>query len=101
MEKLAYKFEEEIKDKMFRAKRECKYNPIRFNQMISRYGAVETAKRLIDNAIKTGFPSDGYTTLLLCGRTDLTMEHSVCKSEYKPLFSSEEISFCKELLGVI
>lgn len=46
MDNLARQFEEELKEKMFRAKKECKYNPTRFNQMLARYGGVETAKRL-------------------------------------------------------
>ena len=97
-EKLSHQFEEELMDKMLRAKKECKYNPTRFNQMIARYGGVETAKQLISSGLRTGHPSDGYTTLLLCGRLDLTMEHSVCKSEYKELFTECEISYCKSLL---
>ena len=44
-EKLSHQFEEELMDKMLRAKKECKYNPTRFNQMIARYGGVETAKQ--------------------------------------------------------
>ena len=52
METLAKKFEEELKLKMLRAKKECKYNPTRFNQMLATYGGVETAKRLISNAQK-------------------------------------------------
>lgn len=99
MDTLAYRFEEEIKNKMFRAKKECKYNPTRFNQMLAKYGGVETAKRLIANALQTGNTSDGFTTLCLCGRLDLTMEDSVCKSEYESLFSPEEIAYCKEVLG--
>ena len=98
MDKLAHLFEEELKDKMLRAKKECKYNPSRFNQMLARYGGVETAKRLIDTAIQTGNTSDGFTTLLLCNRLDLTMEHSVCKPEYKALFSERQISYCKSIL---
>lgn len=54
MDNLARQFEEELKEKMFRAKKECKYNPTRFNQMLARYGGVETAKRLMDTAIQTG-----------------------------------------------
>lgn len=46
---------------MFRAKKECKYNPTRFNQMLARYGGVETAKRPMDTAIQTGNTSDGET----------------------------------------
>ena len=98
-EKLCNQFEEELKDKMMRAKKECKYNPTRFNQMLAQYGGVATAKRLIGNSIRTGHTSDGYTTMLLCGRLDLTMEDSVCKSEYKQLFSEEEISYCRALLN--
>lgn len=98
LEKLAHQFEEELKDKMMRAKKECKYNPTRFNQMLARYGGVATAKQLIENNIRTGHTSDGYTTLLLCGRLDLTMEDSVCKPEYQQLFSEREVLYCKELL---
>lgn len=96
---LAHQFAEELKEKMLRAKRECNYSPTRFYQMIARHGGVETAKQLISSGLRTGHPSDGYTTLLLCGRLDLTMEHSVCKSEYKALFTDHEISYCKSLLG--
>lgn len=98
-EKLSHQFEEELIDKMMRAKKECKYNPTRFNQMLARHGGVATAKQLIDNSIRTGHTSDGYTTLLLCGRLDLTMEDSVCKPEYEQLFSEQEIACCRELLN--
>lgn len=99
MNQLAHKFEEELKDKMFRAKKECKYNPTRFNQMLAEYGGVETAKRLINNAMTTGTVSDGFTTLCLCNRLDLSMEHSVCKIEYESLFTPEQIAYCKEMLA--
>ena len=98
MDKIAFQFENELKDKMLRAKKECRYNPTRFNQMLSQYGGVETAKRLIASEIASGNPSDVYTTLYLCGRLDLTMEHSVCKPEYQRLFTIEEINYCKQLL---
>ncbi len=45
---LEQEFQKEMIQKMAQAKIECKYNPTRFNQMIARYGGVETAKRLID-----------------------------------------------------
>lgn len=99
MDKLELQFENELKDKMVRAKKECKYNPTRFNQMLAQYGGVETAKRLIANGIAAGMPSDGYTTLFLCDRLDLTMEHSVCKPEYRDLFTEEEVYYCISLLG--
>ena len=98
MDKIAFQFENELKDKMFRAKKECRYNQTRFNQMLSQYGGIATAKRLIASGIASGNPSDGYTTLYLCGRLDLTMEQSVCKLEYQSLFTAEEIDYCKRLL---
>lgn len=100
MEKLEREFEEEIRGKTASAKKEYKYNPTRFNQMMTEYGAVGTAKRLIHKALETGYPSDGYTTLLLCGRPDLTMEESVCNPKYQLLFTDEEISYCKRLQGI-
>lgn len=85
---------------MFLAKKECNYNPTRFHQMINNHGGVETAKRLIAQAQKTGNTSDGFTTLYLCDRLDLTMENSVCKEEYRSLFTADEIAYCKMVLGI-
>ena len=99
MANLEYQFKLELEDKMRRAKKECKYNPTRFNQMLAKYGSVETAKRLISSAKETGTVSDGFTTLYLCGRLDLTMEESVCKEEYQSLFTADEIAYCKKLLN--
>ena len=99
MEKLKLKFESELKDKMFLAKKECRYNPTYFNQMLAEIGGVATAKRLIGKAIATGKTSDGFTTLLLNGRLDLTMEDSVCNPEYHDLFEQFEIDYCKNILG--
>lgn len=66
MDKLAIEFEEELRSKMIEAKKTCGYNPTRFNQMLSRYGGVETARRLIANAQKKeirqrDFPHYGLT----------------------------------------
>lgn len=96
---LENKFEEELKDKAFLAKKQCKYNPTYFIRMLAENGGVRTAKILIEKAMRTGNPSDGYTTLFLEGRIDLTMEASVVKIEYHELFTQEEIIYCKELIG--
>ena len=99
MKTLEKKFEDEVWEKMVRAKRECGYNAARFHQMLGRWGGVETARRLIANAQATGNTSDGFTTLYLCGRLDLTVEDSVCKEEFAPLFTPQEIAYCNEVLG--
>ena len=98
MEALKIKFEKELRSKMAIAKSACRYNPSYFNQMLSEIGGVATAKRLIAKAIATGNPSDGFTTLLLNGRTDLTVEDSVCNPEYAELFEDFEIEYCKTVL---
>lgn len=96
---LAEQFEKELEQKMYRAKKECNYPAPRFKQMLKQYGGVETAKRLIRDGIN-GRISDGFTTLAYIEkRPDLTLEDSVCKAEYQPLFSKEEIFYCKQLLG--
>ncbi|MCI8481001.1 MAG: hypothetical protein HFG08_09060 [Oscillibacter sp.] len=100
MNRLAHQFEAELRDKMLLAKKECRYDPIRFNQMLEQYGGVETAKRLIKSARETGIIPTGYARLLEEGRLDLTVEHSVYKAEYQSLFSPDEVEFCKEFLGI-
>lgn len=99
MSKLELKFENELHDKMFIAKKECGYNPTYFNQMLAEIGGITTAKRLIEKALATGNPSDGFTTLFLKGRLDLSMEDSVCKEEYQELFEKHEIEYFKKILG--
>lgn len=98
VEKLELQFEEELRNKMFLAKKECNYNPTRFNQMLDLYGGVETAKRLVQDSMQNNKVSDGFTRLFMEKRPDLTAEDSVCKPEYADLFTTAEINFCKELL---
>lgn len=98
VEKLELQFEEDLRNKMSLAKKECNYNPTRFNQMLDLYGGVETAKRLVQDSMRNNQVSDGFTRLFMEKRPDLTVEDSVCKPEYAPLFTAEEINFCKELL---
>ena len=88
------KFENAMKDIHYRAKKECKYNAERFNQMIDRRGALETARYLISKA--DGF--DGFTNLYIVGRLDLTVEALVLDELYKDLFTKEEIENCRSKL---
>ena len=96
---LAAMFTQELKTKVQRAKAECNYSPTAFSHMLEQYGGVETVKRLIANSLRTGRLSDGYAKLFMLGRLDLTAEDSVCKPQYAPLFTPEEIAYCKDLLG--
>ncbi len=98
MDKLAIEFEEELRSKMIEAKKTCGYNPTRFNQMLSRYGGVETARRLIANAQKKGNPAEGLSTLWAHRRLDLSMEASVCNPKYAPLFPKPKSDIAKKCL---
>ncbi len=95
---LAKIFENELRDKMARAKKECGYNPTYFNRMLSEHGGLETAKILINKEILSG-PTEGFTRLFMLGRLDLTVEASVCDPNYSSLFTREQIDFCKSMLG--
>lgn len=96
---LAVQFEKELEDKMFLAKKDCKYPATRFRQMLKERGGVGAAKYLIQEGIN-GKVSDGFTRLAwLEQRPDLTLEDSVCKTEYQSLFTREEIEYCMKMLS--
>lgn len=85
--------EEKFGNALLEAVRECKrlkppYNPTRFLQMLNEHGAVETAKILLSS--HDGW-QEGFATLILKDRIDLTMESHVVKEQYKALFTKEEI----------
>ena len=76
------------------AKRACNYNATYFLRMITDHGGLEAAKRLL----ATETVSDGFGTLQLCGRLDLSVEAHVIKPEFQPLFTAEEIAVAKQRL---
>lgn len=67
--------------------RGCKYNATYFLGMVADHGAVGAAKRLLAK----DSVSDGFGTLFVCGRLDLTAEAYVVGPEFAELFTSEEI----------
>ena len=76
------------------AKRDCDYNATYFLGMVIDYGGLNAAKRLL----ATTEPSDGFTTLWMCGRLDLTVEAHVLKPEFQSLFTPEEIAIARSQL---
>lgn len=94
MQALEQAFTRDLLDRCEAARRECGYNPARFVQMVAKYGGVQTAKELIR---KRGV-SDGFTTLQMCGRLDLTMEAAVVERKYAELFTDDEVNSCFALL---
>lgn len=90
MSPLEVQFTQELIDKSEKAKKECKYNPTRFLQMLAKDGGVKTAKLLIAR----DQISDGFVTLQMCGRMDLSMEASVVDKKYADLFTDDEVNAC-------
>jgi hypothetical protein len=76
------------------AKRQTGYNAVRFLQMISEVGGLETAKRLL-NATHV---SDGFTALWERKRLDLTVESVVLRPEFTHLFTDDELDLARRRL---
>lgn len=76
------------------AKRECSYNATYFMRMVSNHGGLEAAKRLL----ATNKPSEGFATLFMHHRLDLSVEAHVIQSEFAVLFTPEEIAIAKARL---
>ena len=76
------------------AKEHCQYHATYFIQMVSDKGGLKTAKQLI----ATDKPSDGFTTLYLCGRLDLCVEAVALKPIYAELFTERELEKARERL---
>lgn len=76
------------------AKHKTNYTPTYFLQMVLEGGGLEAARRLLQkNEV-----SEGFTTLWVNGRLDLTVEAHVIKPEFQPLFTIEEIAIAKQRL---
>jgi hypothetical protein len=72
------------------------YVPGRFYQMMSRYGPVETARRLVSRYN----PTEGFDKLAKAGRLDLTVESIIYNNEeFHPLFGSAVLTKCGRRLA--
>lgn len=76
------------------ALRKCKYRARAFLQMLSDYGGVATAKRLL----ATDDAQSGLYELYICGRLDLTVEAKVVRPEFASLFTEEELTEARRRL---
>ena len=87
-------FERAMKDVYVRAKSEANYTATYFVGMLSDYGGLGTAQRLL----ATTQASTGFTALYERGRLDLTVEALVVKPEFAGLFTDEEINIARQRL---
>ena len=79
------------------AKSACGYDARRFHQMLSEFGGLNTAKRLL----ATDEIQYGFTELYFCGRLDLTVEAHVVKPEFRGLFTEEELRRARQRLEAL
>ena len=94
MGQLEAQFHQAMIDIYVIAKRACKYNATYFLGMVTEHGGLEAARRLLASENT----SDGFGTLLLCGRLNLTVEAHVLKPEFRKLFTHEEIAVATKRL---
>jgi len=78
-----------------RAKSECGYNATRYLSMVTEYGALETARKLLHAPTV----SDGYTALWQAGRLDLTVEAVALLPAWTDLFTGEEKAIARRRLA--
>ena len=70
------------------------YNPTIFASMVTEYGGVKAAKKLVVQSQ----PTDGFVRLWTMKRLDLTAERFVIDDEFRSLFTEDEIQICKDRL---
>lgn len=88
------KFNEDMKNIYFSAKRDIGYTAIRFMQLVSQKGGLQAAKQLV---AKEG-GTYGFEVLWENKRLDLSVEALVLKPEYESLFSDDEKQLYNERL---
>lgn len=67
-------------------KKECKYNPTYFLQMVREHGGVKTAKLLLQSSDV----QEGLMKLWELGRLEMSMENVVLQAKYQSLFTDAE-----------
>jgi len=72
----------------------CNYRATRFLQMITEYGGLQTAKRLLH----TPGLQYGFEALWECGCLNITMENLILKSHWNELFTDEEKDIARRRL---
>jgi hypothetical protein len=87
-------FERAMKDVYVRAKKDANYTATYFLTMLSEYGGLATAHRLLASTEV----SAGFAALYERGRLDLTVEALVLRPEFSGLFSEEELGIARQRL---
>ncbi len=97
MGKLEHDFEVELHNSCRDAANIVFYPSSRFLQMLDRYGAVGTAKKLV----RSGIIHRGLKKLKAAGYLNLSLEYIMTSSHFSSLFEEEDIQAAKWRLSVI
>ena len=89
------RFSETLRAMADQAQREVGYKPTRFRQMLAQRGAFGTAHHLLGRKEI----SDGFTSLQIANRVDLTLECVAQRPEWRRFFTPEELSHAHQLTG--
>ncbi|MBI4191528.1 MAG: hypothetical protein HY525_13445 [Betaproteobacteria bacterium] len=87
-------FHQEMLNVYHRAKKECRYNAIRFLEMVTDHGGLAAAKLLLASK----HHPEGLTRLWEEGRLDISMEALLLKEPWCSLFSEEELRVARKRL---
>jgi Protein of unknown function DUF262 len=87
-------FEQAMKDIYVRALKEANYPARYFLEMLSTYGGLGTARKLLASAEV----SSGFTALYERGRLDLTVEALVIQPRFASVFTDEETEIARQRL---
>ena len=89
------KFTETLRQMADRAQSEVGYSATRFRQLLAERGGFGAAHFLL--AKKE--PSEGFTSMYMAGRIDLTLECIIQRPEWRRFFESSELSRANTLTG--
>jgi hypothetical protein len=90
-------FHQEMLNVYERAKRECRYNAIRFREMVTDHGGLAAAKLLLASK----HHPEGLTRLWKEGRLDISMEAVLLRDPWRSLFSEEELRIARNRLDAL
>ena len=95
MSDLEREFDERMMDIYRRAKSEAKYNAVRYLQMLTDHGGLETANILLH----ANNVSEGYTALWERKRLDLTVEALIFDNpKFQTLFTPADVEITRKRL---
>ena len=92
---LETKYQNELLNRVAIMKKELKYNPTRYVQLISTHGAVKATKMLLTKNEN----SYGFTELWGLKRLDLSCEATMLEEPFSSLFTEKEIEISKKKLS--